>query len=270
LEAGGVVGFARDRDGDLLVLLGLGLGALLFETENGLVGGQVLAAQLHALALFELVGADVRVGGDVGDLLDTQGIEHVLGIQDLDGRLLEKVDGRVVQDVTVQILADDLDDLILEDIALIVELFELHLLAHGLERLGELGREQLFQRLLLRGTHATDGLGDPQDVVGGLVHPHEEGDLDVGANVVRANQAFLAPPLDLDGLDRQVHDLGLVDHRQYDGAGEAHLRLVAHLIDDHGLPLRHLFPTTNHEDQDAEENDRADDDQGKNELRGHL
>ena len=42
----------------------------------------------------------------------------------------------------------------------------------------------------------------------GLVDADEEGEVDVGADVVLADQALAAGALDLDGLDRDVHQLG--------------------------------------------------------------
>ncbi len=49
---------------------------------------------------------------------------------------------------------------------------------------------------------------------------HEEGDLDVRADVVLADQAFLAAPVDLDRLDRDIHVLGAVDDRHHQRPGE--------------------------------------------------
>ena len=48
--------------------------------------------------------------------------------------------------VAVEVGADDLDDLVPELVALGVEVHEVELLADRLERLGELGAEQLLQR----------------------------------------------------------------------------------------------------------------------------
>jgi hypothetical protein len=63
---------------------------------------------------------------------------------------------------------------------------------------------------------AADRLRDLDHVLDGLVDPDEEGDLDVGADVVAADEALLAAPVDLDRLDRDVHDLRLVDDREDD------------------------------------------------------
>jgi len=59
---------------------------------------------------------------------------------------------------------------------------------------------------------------------------------DVGADVVAADQALAAGAGDLDGLHRDVHDLGLVQHRQHDRAGEGHIDL-ADLGDDERFAL---------------------------------
>jgi hypothetical protein len=143
-----------------------------------------------------------------------------------------------------------------------VQLLELHLLAGSLERLGELGVEQILERLLLRRAHASDRLCDAQHVFFLVIHADEERDLDVRADVVLADQAFLAAPRDLDRLDREVHDLGLVHDRQHDRAGERDARLRAHLVDDHRATLVDLTPAAPDEYQNAQQDHagRCDDD----------
>ena len=104
------------------------------------------------------------------------------------------------------------DDLVAELVALGVEVDEVELLADGLQRLGELGGEQLLRaspgRWPARMPMACATL---MHVLDGLVDPDEERDLDVGADVVLADQALLAGPLDVDRLHRDVHHLGPVD-----------------------------------------------------------
>ena len=60
--------------------------------------------------------------GDLGDLPDALRVQDVVLVERLERRLLEEVDRGVVEDVAVQVLADDLDDLVLELVALRVEL----------------------------------------------------------------------------------------------------------------------------------------------------
>ena len=83
---------------------------------------EVLAADLHALVLAELVRLHVVLDGDLGDLPDAVGVQDVVVVERLERGLLEVVDGGVVEDEAVQVLADDLDDLVLEVVALRVEL----------------------------------------------------------------------------------------------------------------------------------------------------
>ena len=159
---------------------------------------------------------DVLLGGQLGDLPDALGVEDVVRVERVERGLLEVVDRGVLEGVAVEVGADDLDDPVPELVALGVEVDEVELLADGLERLGELRGEQLLQRLLVARARGADRLGDLDDVLDGLVDPHEERDLDVGADVVLADQALLAGRVDLDGLHRDVHDLGLVDDREHD------------------------------------------------------
>ena len=118
--------------------------------------------------------------------------------------------------------------------------------------------------------HVRDRLGDLEDVVGGRVDPDEERDLDVGADVVGADQAVLATARDVDGLDRQIHDLGLVHDRQHDRAGERDLGLGAHLVHDHRVALLDLAPGPRDQHEDAEHDDRADADQDHCHLLTHM
>ena len=94
----------------------------------------------------ELVGADVLDRGQLGDLPDALRVEDVVRVELGQRRLLQVVDRRVLEDVAVEVGADDLDDLVAELVALGVEVDEVELLADRLERLGELGVEQLLQR----------------------------------------------------------------------------------------------------------------------------
>ncbi|MCZ7635054.1 MAG: hypothetical protein M5U12_02680 [Verrucomicrobia bacterium] len=127
----------------------------------------------------------------------------------------------------------------LEFVAGVIEVDELELAADGLEGLGELGVEEFDHGGLAGGAFATDGLGNPEDVFGGLVDANEEGDLDVGAEVVHADEAVLALAVDLDALDGDVHVLGFMDDGEDDNAGEGHLG-AAHAVADEGAALLDL------------------------------
>ena len=93
---------------------------------------------------------------------------------------------------------------------------------------------------MVGGARAANALGHAQHVLGRLVHPHEELHLDVGADVVRADQALVARAVDLDGLDRDVHQLGLVDDGVDHAAGEGDFGLGAQGVDDERVALLHL------------------------------
>src|SRR5690606_15038876 len=104
--------------------------------------------------------------------------------------------------------------------------------------------------------HGLHRLGVPVDL-------DVELDVDVGPDVVGTDQARGPPAADdLHGLDRDVHDLGAVDDREHDHAGEGHDDVVP-LGDDEGLPLRHLAeqPADHQaEQQQDDDGDRDDDD----------
>lgn len=231
--------FTRPHGLDLAALLDLRVGLAPLQFEDRLAGVDVLARDLLLFVAAEFVGAHVLDRGQLGDLADTLRVQDVRRVQRRHRRLLEVVDRRVLEAVPVQVGADDADDLVAELVALGVEVDEVELLADGFQRLGELRAEQRLQRRLVARAFGADGLRDLHHVLGRLVDPHEERNPDVGADVVPADQAFLAGALDVDRLHRDVHDLGLVQHGQHDGAGEGDVDL-AHLGDDQRLALRHL------------------------------
>lgn len=231
---------------DLAPLLDLGLGLPALQLQDGLPGVDVLPGDLLLLGALELVGADVLDRRQFGDLADALGIEDVLVVELRHRRLLEEVDGRVVEVVAVEVGADDLDDPVPELLAFGVQVDEVQLLADRLEGLGELRREEVLDRRRVARGLGADGLRDLDDVLDRLVDPYEEADVDVGADVVLADQTLAAGAADLDGLHRDVHVLGLVQHRQHHGAGEGDIHLLR-LGDDQRPPcstLRNSRPTT--------------------------
>ncbi|MCY1521115.1 hypothetical protein D9M68_559140 [compost metagenome] len=232
-----------------------GVGLLAFELEQRFLRLDVLLLDLHFLVAAQLVGAHMLDRRQLGDLLDALRIEDVVGVELRQRRLLEVVDGRVFEHVAREVVADLADDLVTEAVARLVEVDEVHRLADRLERFGELGREQLFERLVVGGPRTADALRHLQHVVGGLVDAHEELHLDVRADVVAADQAFIARAVDLDGLDRDVHQLGLVDDRVDHAAGEGHLGLGAQRVHDEGVALFDLAIELGEHREQAEDDD---------------
>ncbi|MPM53891.1 hypothetical protein SDC9_100661 [bioreactor metagenome] len=229
--------FAGTHRGDLALLARLGVGLLALQFEERFLGFDVLLLDLHFLVAAQFVGAHVLDGGQFGDLLDPLGVEDVVGVEFLQRRLFQVVDGGIFEHVTGKIVADLAHDLVAETVTRLVELDEVHRLADRLQRLGELRREQVFEDFRARGTLATDPLGHLEDVFGGLVHADEELDLDVGADVVPADQAFAARTVDLDRLQRDFHQFGLVDDRIDHAAGEGDFGFGAQRVDDHRVAL---------------------------------
>ncbi len=244
---------------DLAALLDLRLGLPALQLQDRLAGVDVLPGDLLLLRALELVGAHVLDRGQLGDLPDALGVQDVGAVELRHRGLLEEVDRGVVEVVAVQVGADDLDDPVPELLALGVEVDEVELLADGLERLGELRGEELLDGDLVAGPLRADGLRDLDDVLDGLVDPDEEGDLDVGADVVLADQALAPGAVDLDLLHRDVHGLGLVEHGQDDGPGEGHVDLLG-LGDDQRLALLDLAeqPGDDEDDGDDDEQDSGD------------
>jgi hypothetical protein len=89
-----------------------------------------------------------------------------------------------------------------------------------------------IHRVLVGRPVRADRLGHPQHVGLGLVDAQVERHGDVGAHVVLADQALLAATIHLQGDQADLHQLGAVQHRHDQRAGEVHLRLRAHVVDD--------------------------------------
>ena len=234
-----------------LWLIVIGVSLLALQLQGGFAGLDVLGGDLLELFVGGHVGGHLLDGGELGDLPDALRVEDVVLVQHLDRGLLQEVDGAVLEHVAVEVTADDADDLVLDLLTLGVELLEVEALAHRLERLRELGLEEVLQRLLVGGARAADGLRHLQHVLARLVHAHEEGHLDVRADVVLADEAFLATAVDLHRLQGDVHHLGPVDDREHHGAGEGDDRLGLERVDDEHLALVHLPVEPDNGQEDA-------------------
>ncbi len=209
------------------------------ELEDGLAGLDILRRDLLLFFTSRDVGSNMLQRSEFGDLANALGIENIVGIQACQWCLLEEVDRGIFEHVSVQVGTDDFDDLVAKAATLGVQVDEVEALAYGLERFGELGDEQLFECVLAARSIDTDRLCDLDDIFLGLIDPNEEQHLDIGADVVLADQALGCATVDLDSLDRRIHDLGLVDHRQDQPTGEGDDDLVGRAHDQR-FALWHL------------------------------
>ncbi len=143
---------------DLALLPGLGVGLLAFEGQGGFAGLDVLLLDRQFLVALQLVGDDVLVGGQFGDLADAFGVEDVARVEGVLGGLFQVVDGDVFQHVAVQVVADHFDDAVAEVLAILEQFDEVELFADGLQRFGELGVEQFVHRAPVGGAVDADAL----------------------------------------------------------------------------------------------------------------
>ncbi len=205
------------------------------------------------------------------DFLDTLGIENVVGIEHFDRCLLEVVDGGIVEDEAVEVGADDFDDVIAEGVAFLVEFGKVEALADGFQGFGEFRIEKGADLVLGRGAGAADGFGDAEHVGGDVVDSDEEGDLDIGAEVVLADEAVLAGAIDFEAFHGDIHEFGAVDDRVDGHSGEGDLGF-AHAGADEGGALFDFLEDTgvkgentdddNDDDCDGDADDFGDDGQG--------
>ena len=94
-------------------------------------------------------------------LADALSVEDVVRIEVLERGLLEVVDGCVLEDVAVEVASDDLNDGVAEVVSLGIEVDEVELLSYRLQRLGELGVEELVERLRVRTRACSRSTGRP-------------------------------------------------------------------------------------------------------------
>ena len=249
-------------------MAGGGVGLLALQLQQGFLRFHVFFLDLHFLIAAQLVGHDVFDCRQLGDFLDALRVKDVGGVQLGQRGLLQIVNGGVFQHVAGEVVADLLNDLVAEAVARLVQVHEVQRLAHGFERLGELGGKQVFQRLLVGSARAADALRHAQHVFAGLVHAHEEFHLDVGADVVLADQALVAGAVDVDGLERNVHQLRLVDDGIDHAPRERDFRRGPQRIDDHGRALLHLAVELGEHGECAQDEDGKRADGKKNEQGG--
>jgi hypothetical protein len=180
----------------------------------GDVGVGVFLFDLHLRALGEFVGEDFFALGDLGDFFDALGVEDVVGIVLLEGRLFEVIDGDVLEEETVEVLADGVLDLVAELGALGEELVELHLFAGGFEGLGEFRFEELAELIDVGDALGGEHLGDLAHAVGRGFDADVEGHGDVGADVVAADEAVFAFAGDLQFFHGDIDDVVALHDRQ--------------------------------------------------------
>ena len=205
--------------GDLLVLAGARDRFLALDFQQFELGGEVLVADRDRGLLLGGVDLAPRFRGDLGDDLETLGVEHVVGAEIFLGRLLERDDGHFFKHQAVggEAFADIVLDLAGEGIAVLVQLLER--LGRGIaaQRADHLGFQQvahligiegLFAERAARGQHRLLGMTDMGIKFG----------VDVDADIVGGQHRLLARPADRE-FDRLERDPGdLVKDRQHDGA----------------------------------------------------
>ena len=205
--------------GDFLVLAGAGDRFLALDFQQFELGGEILVADRDRGLLLGGVDLAPRFRGDLGDDLETLGVEHVVGPEIFLGRLLERDDRHLFEHQAVggEALADIVLDLAREAIAIFVQLLERLGGGEAAQRADDLGFEQvadligierLFAERAARGQHRLLGMTDMGVKFG--IH--------VDADVVGGQNRLFARPADreFDGLERDPGDL--VEHRKHDRA----------------------------------------------------
>ena len=160
-----------------------------------------------------------RFGGDLGDDLETLGVEHVVGPEIFLGRLFERDDRHFLEHQAVggEAFADVFLDLAGEGVAVLVQLLERLGGGEAAQRADHLcfeqvadliGIEGLFAERAARGQHRLFGVTDMGIKFG--VH--------IDADIVGRQYRLLARPADreFDRFERDPADL--VKHRQHDRA----------------------------------------------------
>ena len=175
--------------GDLTLLLFDGFDALTFQGEDRFLGFDVLFLQrLFFVTRVTWFSLTFSARGQLGDLLDTLGIENVVRREQLDRGLLQVIDRRVIETVTVEVGADDLQDFVFEFVSFIVQLDKVKLLSDGLQCFGELGIEKFAERVHFGTAFGSDRCRDFFHLFFTAIDANEEGDFDVRSDVVFTDQ----------------------------------------------------------------------------------
>ncbi len=194
-------------------LFGFGVGLATFHFQNRFAGGDVLLGDAHFFLIIKIIGQHMLFRGHVGDFANALGVKNIVRVKHRQRRLFEKVNRGVFQHIAIEVRTDEFNDIVAEGIALLIQFLKLQLLTHGFQSFRKLGAEQFFHRRLVGSTCAANGLRHFEHVFFGFVDADEKRHFDVGANIVFTNQSLVAAPVDFDGLERDVHDFGAVNHR---------------------------------------------------------
>ena len=155
--------------------------------------------------------------------------------------MFQIVDGGVFQTVAVQVATDDFDNAFFKALTLVIEVDKIQLLTNGFQSFGEFRLEQLFQGALVRCAIHTHGTGNVKHIVGGFIHPHEEGHGDVCAHIIAADQTIRTAAVDGDGFHRNIHDFRAMDNRPHQATGKGHLWAIFHGVNNKRFALIDLF-----------------------------
>ena len=245
--------FSRLNLSDFTSLLLFGLSLLTLQFENGLSGLNILFRNRLLFFPADVIRLDLFTGGQIGNLLDTLGIEDVVLIQFFKGRLLKVVNRGIIQTVTIQVGSDDLEDFFLKSLTRVVKFNKVKLLADRFQSFRKLGVKKLDKRGLLRCSFGAQGLSHQRDIPGRFIHSNKKRDLDVRADIVFTDQALFALSENLDTLDRDLHAFPEVNHGKNKHATETCLRSANSIADDR-FALLNLFVKLSGNAQQADHN----------------
>ncbi len=93
---------------------------------------------------------------------------------------------------------------------------------------------------MIGSTNTSYRLRHLENVIARLVDANEKRNVDVGADVVLADEPLFATPVDLNGLDGNIHHLGAMYDGKHHRARKRHERFAFHRVDDERLPLQYL------------------------------
>ena len=123
---------------DLASLLFLGLGLLPLEFQDRFASFDVLFCNHHFLLTADQIGLYLFLGRQIGDLLNSFGVQDVVLVEFFEGRLLKIVNGAVVQHISIQVRADNTLDFVTKVLAQFVECHEVKFLADRFQCFREL------------------------------------------------------------------------------------------------------------------------------------
>ena len=256
---GALLGFAARN---FLHLRQLGEAPLAIDFQLQLLGFEILARDRDRRVLLDLVALPATVLRLLGQARQALGVERVVGIEELHGRLVDARQRHALQLETVleQILAHGVLHALDEVLALVEQLLHRHRDGCRAQRIDELVFHELRELLRIHGAHA-ERLRGVGDAFLGRHDAHEECDDDIDAHAVLGEQRVFAEARHLQLQRVHVDENRLVEDGEHERAAVHDDLLAAETSAHEGTLLRRAAIQAREDEPDHQQRKEGDADQ---------